>query len=715
MKDKKEIAQVGTSAANHDPVIGDLIAEAMEQVGKDGVITVEEGHTAETTLEVVEGMQFDRGYVSPYFVTDAERMEAVLDNPYILLHEKKLSHMKELLPVLEQIAQAGAPLLIIAEDVEGEALATLVVNKLRGTLQCAAVKAPGFGERRKEMLQDIAVLTRGQVISEDLGMKLENVTLNDLGRAKRVTITKEATTIVEGAGAPADIEGRVKHLRTQIEETTSEYDRENLNERLAKLVGGVAVIKVGAATEAALKEKKARLEDALNATRAAVEEGVVPGGGLAYIRALPALEQLQLEGDRQVGVNIIKRALEEPMRQIALNAGVEGATVVQRVKAASDMIGYDAAADAYVDLMDAGVLDPTKVSRTALQHAASVVGLLLTTEVLIAEASEAPTAHHDGMGSSQGEHGLLRGEGRSHQRGRGGAGGVRTAWPAVRHVPRGCEGREESWPWHRGKSVSDPRRAQCSSCSTPMIRSKRSIARNVRRRMTTFASAIKNCLWRSAHKSAAEIEQAIRHYTHMRCPQCGEPLEDTPSPGVTMAACPGCGGIWLDKGAWEGRVGPKAHGWLQRFFAGLMASNHAQVLMVMDPPLQAFGMQRAHVRTSRKRHHEQAFLGHASPRKLYARARHRSPGPSIARADRSRCPAVRTRVGSAHSRCAHHRLSHHPHDPEGPRDILRQGRHPVRTPAGVDAPAEDGAERWLSHRTEPVRDRRRAEGTSPST
>ena len=406
VKDKKEIAQVGTIAANHDQVIGDLIAEALEQVGKDGVITVEAGHTAETTLEVVEGMQFDRGYLSPYFVTDAERMEAVLDNPYILLHEKKLSHMKELLPVLEQIAQASAPLLIIAEDVEGEALATLVVNRLRGALQCTAVKAPGFGERRKEMMQDIAVLTRGQVISEDVGMKLANVTLNELGHAKRVTITKEATTIVEGAGPLVDIEDRVKHLRTHIEETTSEYDREHLNKRLAKLVGGVAVIKVGAATEAVLKEKKARLEDALNATRAAVEEGVVPGGGLAYIRALPALEQLQLDGDRQVGVNIIKRALEEPMRQIALNAGVEGATVVQQVKAASDMIGYDAAADAYVDLREAGVLDPTKVSRTALQHAASVVGLLLTTEVLIAEASEAPTAPCDGMSHHRGSMGF---------------------------------------------------------------------------------------------------------------------------------------------------------------------------------------------------------------------------------------------------------------------------------------------------------------------
>ena len=397
VKDKKHIAQVGTSAANHDPLIGDLIAEAMEQVGKDGVITVEEGHTAETTLTVVEGMQLDRGYLSPYFVTDAERMEVVLENPYILLRDKKLSHLQELLPVLEQIAQAGSPLLIIAEDVESEALATLVVNKLRGLLQCVAVKAPGFGERRKEMLQDIAVLTRGQVISEDLGVKLENITLHDLGRAKRVTITKEATTIVEGAGTPVDIEGRVKHLRMQIEATTSDYDRENLHARLAKLVGGVAVIKVGAATEAELKEKKARLEDALNATRAAVEEGVVPGGGLAYIRALPALEQLQLEGDRQVGVNIIKRALEEPMRQIALNAGVEGATVVQRVKAASDMIGYDAAADAYVDLIEAGVLDPTKVSRTALQNAASVVGLLLTTEVLISEAPEVPAAPHDSM------------------------------------------------------------------------------------------------------------------------------------------------------------------------------------------------------------------------------------------------------------------------------------------------------------------------------
>jgi chaperonin GroEL len=389
VKDTQEIAHVGTSAANHDPLLGALIAEAMEQVGKDGIITVEEGHTAETTLEVVEGMQFDRGYLSPYFVTDAERMEAVLDNPYILLCEKKLGHLQELLPVLEQIAQAGSPLLIIAEDVEREALTTVVVNKLRGTLQGAAVKAPGFGERRKEIMRDIAVLTSGQVISEDLGVKLENVTLQDLGRAKRVTITKEATTIVDDAGAPADIAGRVTHLRTHIEELTSEYDREHLNERPAKLVGGVAVITVGAATEAALREKKARLEDALHATRATVEEGVVPSGGLAYIRASPALEQLQLEGDCQVGVNIIKRALEEPLRQIALNAGVEGATVVQQVKTASDMTGYDAVADTYVDLIEAGVLDPTKMTRTALQNAASVVGLLLTTDVLIVEASEA--------------------------------------------------------------------------------------------------------------------------------------------------------------------------------------------------------------------------------------------------------------------------------------------------------------------------------------
>ena len=389
IRGKKEIAQVGTISANNDPTIGDLIAEAMEQVGKDGVITVEESKTAETALEVVEGMQFDRGYISPYFVTNAERMEAVLENPYILLHEKKLSSMRELLPVLEQVAKAGAALLIIAEDVEGEALATLVVNKIRGTLHGAAVKAPGFGDRRKEMLRDIAVLTGGNVTSDELGVKLEHVTLQDLGRAKRVTITKDDTTIVEGAGRPADIEGRVKQIRTQINETTSDYDREKLQERLAKLVGGVAVIKVGAATEAALKEKKARVEDALKATRAAVEEGVVPGGGLAYIRALPALEKLQLEGDRQVGVHIIKRALEEPMRQIAANAGAD-----------SGMIGYDANTDAYIDLMEAGIIDPTKVTRIALQNAASVAGLLLTTDVLVAEQPEKkpPRAGHPGAG-----------------------------------------------------------------------------------------------------------------------------------------------------------------------------------------------------------------------------------------------------------------------------------------------------------------------------
>jgi chaperonin GroEL len=375
----------------------------MERVGKDGVITVEEGKTAETALEVVEGMQFDRGYISPYFVTNAERMEAVLDNPYILLHEKKLSNMKDLLPVLEQIAKSGSPLLIVAEDVDGEALATLVVNKLRGTLQCAAVKAPGFGDRRKEMLRDMAVLTGGNVISEDLGIKLENITLNDLGQAKRVTIAKEDTTIVEGAGTSADIEGRVKQIRTQIEETTSDYDREKLQERLAKLVGGVAVIQVGAATEAELKEKKARVEDALNATRAAVEEGVVPGGGVAYLRAIQALDKLQLEGERQVGAAIVKRALEEPTRQIALNAGVEGATVVQRLKAESGTTGYDAATNTYVDLMEAGIIDPTKVSRTALQNAASVAGLMLTTEALVTEIPEKPKAAPAGMHDSMGD------------------------------------------------------------------------------------------------------------------------------------------------------------------------------------------------------------------------------------------------------------------------------------------------------------------------
>ncbi len=393
VKDKREIAQVGTISANNDPTIGGLLADAMDKVGKDGVITVEDSKTAETTLDIVEGMQFDRGYISPYFVTDAERMETVLENPFILLHEKKINTMKALLPLLEQVAQAGQPLVIIAEDVEAEALATLVVNKIRGALHAVAVKAPGFGDRRKEMLRDIAVLTGGKLISEDIGVKLEHVTLTDLGRAKHVAITKDDTTIVEGAGTPSDIEGRVKQIRTQIEETTSDYDREKLQERLAKLVGGVAVIKVGAATEAEMKEKKARVEDALNATRAAVEEGVVPGGGLAYLRALPALERLRLDGERQVGVSIVKRALEEPMRQITLNAGAEGATVVQRCKAESDAMGYDANAAMFVDLMAAGIIDPTKVARTALQNAASVAGLLLTTEVLIAEAPEESNSH----------------------------------------------------------------------------------------------------------------------------------------------------------------------------------------------------------------------------------------------------------------------------------------------------------------------------------
>ena len=401
VKGKTEIAQVGTISANNDRTVGDLIAEAMEKVGKDGVITVEEGKTAETSMDVVEGMQFDRGYISPYFVTNAERMEAVLENPYMLLNEKKLSNMKELLPVLEQIARAGRPLVVVSEDVEGEALATLVVNKLRGTLQCAAVKAPGFGDRRKEMLRDMAVITGGNVISDDLGIKLESITLNDLGQAKRITIDKENTTIVEGAGSASDIEGRVKQIRAQIEETTSDYDREKLQERLAKLVGGVAVIRVGAATEAEMKEKKARVEDALNATRAAVEEGIVPGGGVAYIRALPALEKLQLGGDRQVGVNIIHRALEEPLRMIALNAGAEGATVFQRVKAESGTTGYDASSDTYVDMVAQGIIDPTKVTRIALQNAASVAALLLTTEALITELPEdtkpamPPGGHHD--------------------------------------------------------------------------------------------------------------------------------------------------------------------------------------------------------------------------------------------------------------------------------------------------------------------------------
>ncbi|MGV3519728.1 chaperonin GroEL [Luteitalea sp.] len=384
------IAQVGTISANSDATIGTIIAEAMEKVGKDGVITVEEAKSMETSLEVVEGMQFDRGYLSPYFVTDPDRMEVVLENPVILIHEKKISSMKDLLPVLEQVARGGRPLLIIAEDIEGEALATLVVNKLRGTLQAAAAKAPGFGDRRKAMLEDIAILTGGRALTEDLGIKLENVKLEDLGRAKKVTIDKDNTTIVEGAGAAAAIEGRVKQIRTQVEDTTSDYDREKLQERLAKLVGGVAVIKVGAATETEMKEKKARVEDAMHATKAAVEEGIVPGGGVALIRAGKALETLKLDThDQQVGVSIIKRAIEEPMRWIATNAGQEGTIIVQRVKENDTVeFGYNAGAEKFEDLIAAGVIDPVKVVRTALQNAASIAGLLLTTEAMVCDIPE---------------------------------------------------------------------------------------------------------------------------------------------------------------------------------------------------------------------------------------------------------------------------------------------------------------------------------------
>src|SRR5690349_364855 len=383
------IAQVGTISANNDRQIGGIIAEAMKKVGKDGVITVEESRTMETTLEVVEGMQFDRGYLSPYFVTDPERMECVLEDARILIHEKKISLMKDLLPLLEQIAKMGKPLLIIAEDVEGEALATLVVNKLRGTLQCAAVKAPGFGDRRKAMLEDIATLTGGKAITEDLGIKLENVKVEDLGKAKKVTIDKDNTTIVEGAGKASEIEGRVKQIRTQIDETTSDYDREKLQERLAKLVGGVAVIKVGAATETELKEKKARVEDAMHATRAAVEEGIVPGGGVALLRCVPALERLKAEGDEATGINIVKRALEEPLRQIAFNAGYEGAVVIGKVRESKeDNFGFNAESDEYGDMVKMGVIDPAKVTRLALQNAASIAGLMLTTEALVADIRE---------------------------------------------------------------------------------------------------------------------------------------------------------------------------------------------------------------------------------------------------------------------------------------------------------------------------------------
>ena len=408
-QDKKEIGQIGAISANNDSTIGDLIAEAMDKVGKDGVITVEEAKSMSTSLDVVEGMQFDRGYISPYFVTNAERMESSLEDAFLLIHEKKISAMKDLLPILEQVAKMGKPLVIVAEDVEGEALATLVVNKLRGTLNIAAVKAPGFGDRRKAMLEDIAILTGGQVISEEVGVKLENVKLTDLGRAKRVTIDKDNTTIVEGAGDPKQIEGRVKQIKAQIEETTSDYDREKLQERLAKIVGGVAVINVGAATETEMKEKKARVEDALHATKAAVEEGIVPGGGVALLRAVPALEKMQLEGDQQFGVNIVRRACEEPIRLIAENAGVEGSIVVDKVRNADATHGYNAATDEYVNLVEAGVIDPTKVTRCALQNAASVAGLMLTTEVTVTDLPEekkepagAMGGHDHGMGGMGG-------------------------------------------------------------------------------------------------------------------------------------------------------------------------------------------------------------------------------------------------------------------------------------------------------------------------
>jgi chaperonin GroEL len=398
---KKEIAQVGTISANNDKEIGNLIAEAMEKVGKDGVITVEEAKGLETTLETVDGMQFDRGYLSPYFVTDPDKMEAVLDDPYILIHDKKISAMKELLPVLEKVAQSGRPMLIIAEDVEGEALATLVVNKLRGTLRVAAVKAPGFGDRRKEMLRDIAVLTGGNVISEEVGFKLENATLNDLGRAKRVTVDKDNTTVVDGRGKDGDIQGRIGEIRAAIEKSTSDYDREKLQERLAKLSGGVAVINVGAATETEMKEKKARVEDALHATRAAVEEGIVPGGGVALIRAQRVLDKVKGTSDEKIGIDIIRRAVEEPIRAIATNAGVEGSIVLAKVKESEKSFGYNAASDEYEDLVKAGVIDPTKVTRTALQNAASIAGLLLTTECVVVEKKEekpAAPAGAPGMG-----------------------------------------------------------------------------------------------------------------------------------------------------------------------------------------------------------------------------------------------------------------------------------------------------------------------------
>ncbi len=402
IKDKKEISQVASIAANNDKTIGDLIADAMEKVGKDGVITVEEAKATETTLKVVEGMQFDQGYLSPYFVTDAERMEAVLEEPYILIHEKKISVLKDMLPLLEKIARTGKPLLVIAEEVEGEALATLVVNKLRNTFSCCAVKAPGYGDRRKAMLEDIANLTGGRALTEDLGIKLENISLEDLGRAKRVTVDKENTTIVEGAGKQSEIKGRIAQIKKQIEGTDSDYDKEKLQERLAKLAGGVAVINVGAATETEMKEKKARVEDALHATRAAVEEGIVPGGGVAFLRCVPGLEKLKLNGDEQIGIEIVKRALEEPIRQIAENAGLEGSVVAERVKHEKTNVGYDVLQTNYVDMIEAGVIDPTKVARTALQNAASIAALLLTTEALVTDIPEKekmpPMPPHGGYG-----------------------------------------------------------------------------------------------------------------------------------------------------------------------------------------------------------------------------------------------------------------------------------------------------------------------------
>jgi chaperonin GroEL len=402
VKDPKEIMQVASISANGDQEIGKIIADAMDKVGKDGTITVEEAKSMETTLDLVEGMQFDKGYISPYFVTDKETMECVLEDAYILIYEKKLSNMKDLLPLLEKVAQKGKPLLVIAEDVEGEALATLVVNKLRGTLQACAVKAPGFGDRRKAMLEDIAILTAGKLITEDLGIKLENVKIEDLGRAKRTTVDKDSTTIVEGAGKPSDIQGRIALIKKQIEDTTSDYDKEKLQERLAKLAGGVAVVNVGAATETEMKEKKARVEDALHATRAAVEEGIVPGGGVALIRCIPSIDKLKLEGDELIGANIVKRSLEEPLRQIVNNAGLEGSVVVEQAKKEKDTVGFNVESEKFEDLFEAGVVDPTKVTRSALQNAASVAALLLTTEALVVEIPEkkkaAPAGQHGGGG-----------------------------------------------------------------------------------------------------------------------------------------------------------------------------------------------------------------------------------------------------------------------------------------------------------------------------